>query len=153
MKTVLLVLFLVLPSVSFAAYQNPVVKSNTTLANGNVQIGFEFSGNAGEPVVIRSFIVQKGTTAQELRNWVDDIIKELDLVNTASKLAVLQPGQTVPRLARVEPAPTAKQIWLSKFHRYLSFKDSGVAAIASDLAAIKSDLEATYQAGYLDGQP
>lgn len=146
-------LVMLIPSISLAAYQNPMVKANTTLANGNVQITFEFNGNAGEPAVTRLFIVQKGTTAQELRNWVDDIIKELDLINAASKLAALQPGQTVPRLARVDPAPTAKQVWLSKFHRYISVKDAGITAIAADLATLKNDLEATYQTGYLDGQP
>lgn len=149
----ILTLVLLLPSVSFAAYQNPVVNANELLSNGYSKITFEFTGNAGEPAVTRVFMVHRNTTPQELRYWVDDIIKELDLIYAASKLADLQPGQIVRRLARVEPPPTAKQVWLSKLHRYLQAKDAGIAAMAAELAAIKDDLEATYQSGYYNGQP
>lgn len=140
---------LLFPSLSFAAYQNPTVLANDKLSNGTVKISFQFTGNAGEPIVRRDFIVSAGTTATTLRNWIADTIDELDLMYTAGTLAILQPGQTIPRLNRVPATPTAKQIWVEKLSRYLHVKDSGIVAAASDIAALKADLEATYQAGFI----
>lgn len=149
MPIVLLVLMLVFPSLTWAAYQNPTVVSNARQGNGTVLMTFAFTGNAGEPTITKGYVIQQSTTATALRNWIDDTIKELDLVHTAATLAILQPGQTVPRLAKTTPAPTAKQVWRDKFQRYLLVKDAGIVAMSADIAALKADLEATYQAGFL----
>ena len=152
MKTLIVVACLLLfPSLSFAAYQNPTVVSNARQSNGTVMITFAFAGNAGEPTVTRGYVVSQGTTATAVRNWIDDTIKELDLVRTAETLAALRPSQVVPRLARPADVPPAKRVWLQKLATYLQVKDAGIAAIAADVAALKADLEATYVSGYLGG--
>ena len=150
---ILLCALLLLPSISLAAYQNPTITANTKQADGSIRLTFRFTGNAGELVVNRDYQVNADTTATAVRNWVDDTIKELDFLQTAASLPSVQPGQTVTRLARTVPAPTAQQVWARKLHRYLTIKDSGLAgsALASDVAALKADLEATYQAGHLNG--
>lgn len=142
---------LLLPSISLAAYQNPTVVSNQRQANGSVMITFAFAGNAGEPTVTRGYVVSSGTTATAVRNWIDDTIKELDLVRTAETLPAIQPGQTVPRLARPADVTPANRVWLQKLATYLQVKDSGLTALAADIAALKADLEATYVTGYLGG--
>ncbi len=149
MIALFLSLLLFLPSVSFAAYQNPTVVSNERQGNGFPKIIFRFTGNAGEPTATRAFVVSSSTTATSLRNWIADTIDELDLMHTAGTLAILQPGQTVPRLNRTAVTPTAKQIWVEKLSRYLAVKDAGITAASTDLAAMKADLEATYQAGFI----
>ena len=145
-----LVFILSFPHIAQAAYQNPTVISNDPIANGFFRLGLLFSGNAGEPDVRKEFIVNETTTAVSFRNWVDETIKQLDNLRTAATLPALQVGQTVPRLARVAPVPTAKQIWRSKLSRYLEVKDAGITAAATELAAMKDDLETTYQAGFLE---
>lgn len=142
-------LILLIPSVSLAAYDNPTVLANERKGNGTVLITFAFTGNAGEPTVTRGYTVTLGTTAAAVRNWIDDTIKELDLVRTAETTPALQPGQTVPRLAKVPPVLSAKQIWNRKYSIYQRFQNSDIAALAADRATLKADLEATYQAGFL----
>ena len=144
---ILMCLLLLIPSISFAAYQNPTVVSNVRQANGTVLITFAFSGNAGEPTVARGYVVSSGTTATLVRNWIDDTIKELDLVRTAETLAALQPGQTVPKLARPPDVPPAQRVCAQKLSSYLRVKDAGITAMAAELAALKADIEATYVAG------
>lgn len=138
------------PSMGWGAYQSPTVVSNERQPTGFVRLGFLFTGDAGEPTVRREYTIGPSTTAAKLRNWVDETIQELEQLYTVSRLPSIQPGQTIPRLARVDPTPTGKQVWLEKFRRYLRVKDSGIVAVAGDLAALKADLEATYQPGYLD---
>lgn len=146
-----LIMLIFLPSMALAAYQNPIVVSNARQANGTVLITFAFAGNAGEPTVTRGYVVSSGTTATLVRNWIDETIKELDLVRTAETLAALRPGQTVTKLAKTPDVPPAQRVWLQKLSTYLQVKDSGLSAIAVDLAALKADLEATYVSGYLGG--
>lgn len=131
------------------AYQNPTVISNDPIAGGFSRIGLLFRGDAGEPDVRKDFSITESTTAQSFRNWVDETIRQLDGLRTAATLPALQVGQTITRLARTAPALTAKQTWQAKFSRYLEVKDGGITAAAAELAAMKSDLEATYQAGFL----
>ena len=151
MKRLLIACILsLIPAWALAAYQNPTVLENNRQADGGGVILFEFTGNAGEPTVQRRFVVQPNATVTSLRNWVDDTIAELNLLQTARTLPSLQPGQTVTRLARTTPTPTAKQVWLDKLRRYLDLKNSDITAAASAISALKADLEATYQAGYLD---
>ena len=149
MIALLLSFLLFVPSVGFAAYQNPTVIANERQANGFPRITFQFTGNAGEPTAVRSYVISASTTAAALRNWIADTIDELDLMHTAGTLSILQPGQTVPRLNRAVVTPTAKQIWVEKLSRYLAVKDAGITAASADLAALKADLEATYQAGFI----
>lgn len=150
MLAIFLVFLVLLPSIGQAAYQNPTIVQRDLQTNGSLYITFSFSGNAGEPTVRRVFVVTQSTTATSLRNWIDDNLQELDLIFTAENLPSLQLGQTVPRLARVQPTPTPKDVWNTKFDRYLRALNSGISAISSDMTALKADLEATYQAGFIN---
>lgn len=148
MIILLLSLFLMVPSLGWAAYQNPTITANTKQADGSIRLTFRFTGNAGELVVNRDYQVNADTTAVAVRNWVDDTIKELDFLQTAASLPSVQPGQTVTRLARTAPTPTACQVWTQKFFRYMGLKDSGLAGttLANNIATLKTDLESTYPA-------
>lgn len=138
-------------SVVQAAYQNPTVTGNDRQQNGSTKLTFQFTGNAGEPTVIRQYTVNPASTVAALRNWVDGVIAELDLMHTAANAAALQPGQVVPRLATVPPVPTAKQVWRGKIFRYdQACKSTFVGTVATACAALKSDIESTYAAGFLD---
>lgn len=148
MIILLLSLFLMVPSLGWAAYQNPTITANTKQADGSIRLTFRFTGNAGELVVNRDYQVNADTTAVAVRNWVDDTIKELDFLQTAASLPSVQPGQTVTRLARTAPTPTACQVWTQKFFRYMGLKDSGLAGttLANNITTLKTDLESTYPA-------
>lgn len=144
---------LIVPSVVQAAYQNPTVISNERLSVGSTKLIFRFNGNAGEPAVTREYMVGPNTTATILRNWVDATLDELNLMHTAATLPALQPGQTVPRLAPVAETPSAVEIWQRKVARYSRACTLGlIGAIATGCTTLKSDIETTYQAGFLDAQ-
>lgn len=140
---------LLVPSLGIAGYQNPTVIANDPIAEGDSRIRLQFTGNAGEPTAQRTLIIPDGTTNQSIRNMVDDLINQLDRKRTAATMPILQVGNTINRLAPAVPPPTAKEVWRGKLSRYMEVKDSGIAAAASELAAMKADLEATYQAGFL----
>ena len=154
MRGLLIAIILVLlPAWASAAYQNPVVIANERQQDGRTKLVFEFTGTAAEPVVRRPFIVLPSTTPTILRNWIDATLNELDLMHAAATLPSVQPGQTVPRLAPVPPTPTAKSVWRRKVEIYKQFAgNSFTGAIATALAALKADIEATYEAGFLLGE-
>ena len=153
MTIILALLALLVPSTVFANYGNPTVVSNQRQSNGNVLLTFAFTGDSGEPTVTRGYVVSSGTTATAVRHWIDDTIKELDLVRTAETLPAIQPGQTVTRLAKPTDIPTAAQVCARKLATYLRVKDSGITAAAADIAALKANIESTYVTGCLaEGQ-
>ena len=147
----LMLIVLLFPSAGFAAYNSATVVSNELKEDGRTRLVFRFTGNAGEPSVIREYFVNASSTATVLRNWVDGIINELNLMRSAATLPALQIGQTVTPLAPTAPAaPTAKQIWLGKVDRYNRFVGLGLTGTAAtDLAALLADINATYVTGYL----
>lgn len=153
MIILMFIVSLVVPTLAQAAYQNPTVISNERLSVGSTKLIFRFNGNAGEPAVTREYMVGPNTTATILRNWVDATLDELNLMHTAATLPALQPGQTVPRLAPVAVTPSAAEVWQRKVSRYSRACTVGLTgAIATDCTALKSDIESTYQAGFLDVQ-
>lgn len=150
---ILILVFLLVPAMADAAYQNPIVIDNERLPVGSTRLKFQFSGNAGEPVVIREYMVGPGTTATILRNWVDATLDELNLMHTAATLPALQPGQTVPRLAPVVPSASAKNVWQRKAANYAQFcTHSFTGSIETACTALKGDIESTYATGFLDAQ-
>lgn len=151
-KYLLMCVLILLPVGAWAAYQNPIIERNELQPNGMVKLFLLIRGNAGEPDVRAELLVRPGMTFTQGRYWADDKLNELDSARTASNAAQLQPGQTIPRLARPPVVPTAKEVWRKKFNAYMAVKDSGLAGatLASDLAAKKADLEATYATGFLD---
>lgn len=151
MRLLFVLAVLLMPSIAQATYQNPIVVSNERQPSGHTKLIFQFSGNAGEPVVVREYLVNPTSTASSLRNWVDGVISELNLMHTAASLPALQPGQTVPRLAPTTTAPTAKGVWRGKASMYNLVCGNGFAgALATACTTLKADIETTYQAGYLD---
>lgn len=153
MRYLLVALLCMLPLTVEAAYQNPTVIGNERLSVGSTKLIFRFNGDAGEPAVTREYMVGPATTATILRNWVDATLNELNLMHTAATLPALQPGQTVPRLAPVVPASSAKDVWQRKAATYAQFcTHSLTGAIATDCTTLKSDIESTYAAGFMDGQ-
>ncbi len=153
MYILLLMAAVLIPELAHATYQNPTVISNERLSSGSTKLIFRFNGNAGEPSVTREYMVGPATTATILRNWVDATLDELNLMHTAATLPSLQPGQVVPRLAPVAPSASAKDVWQRKVANYAQFcTRSFTGSIATDCTTMKSDIEATYQAGFLDAQ-
>jgi hypothetical protein len=152
MKVIFIVaVLLLIPTFGQAAYQNPTVERNEPTPYGATKLTFLFTGDAGEPVVRRDYTINAGSTATTLRNWIDATINELNLMRTTAVLPALQPGQVLPRLATVAPVPTAKQVWRSKVNTYNdACKSSFLGGVATACAALKLDIEATYQAGVLD---
>lgn len=149
MRYVLIMMMVLVPSVVLAAYQNPTVLSNERQGSGSVAVLFQFTGDAGEPIAQRTFVVQQATTLKALREWVKDTIDELDAIHAAATLPTLQAGQTVTKLNRVNPAKAAREAWFDTFSTYVRMKDAGIAAMASDLAVLKTWLENNYQSGYV----
>ena len=151
MTRLLLVLIVLLPSLSFAAYQNPTVSSYERDPNGTGKLILQFAGNAGEPIVVRAYSVTATSTLAVLRNWVDRTIAELDLTHTAASAPQLQPGQTINRLAPTPSSPSAKSVWRIKVQVYDQVcKSSFTGSIANDCATLKGDIESTYQSGFLN---
>lgn len=146
---ILICVVLVIPA--HAAYQNPTIIANNRTEDGTVKLTFRFTGNAGEPDVQRVFSVGPATTLTILRNWVDATINELDLMRTASTAPQVQVGQTITRLAPVAPTPSAKDVWQQNVANYRQFcTNSFTGGIVSDCDAIKTNIQNTYQAGFLD---
>lgn len=136
-------LFLV-PSLALSAYLDPVITSND-----GKRIVFEFAGDAGEATETLTYVVRPGTTKKAVREWVKDTLDELDGRLAAAKLPDFAVGQSVTRLNRTAAVRAAKEVWNDKLARYLYLQSSGITAAAGELAAMKADLEATYQAGFL----
>lgn len=151
MRIVLILALLLVPSISFAAYNSATVISNELKDDGRTRLVFRITGNAGEPAVTREYFVNSSSTATTLRNWVDSTLNELNLMRTVATLPALQTDQVVTPLAPTAPAaPTAKQIWLNKVSRYKEFAGMGLTGTAAtDLAALLADINATYITGYL----
>lgn len=139
----------IMPAIGYAAYQDPVVESVQKEPNGLVRINVLFSGNAGEPDVRMPFIIRPGMVYRDIRVWAKEIIDDLDNVRTIATAPEIQAGQTIPRANRITTPETAKQSWNRRLRDYLRVKDSGIAAASAELASMKADLEATYQAGHL----
>lgn len=136
---------------AFAAYQDPTIISNERQSSGTTKLIFRFNGDAGEPAVTREYAIGQDTTGPIIRNWIFNTINELNLMNTAATIPALQSGKTVPRLQPVPDNPSPKEMWLRKADVYDRLKDLGLTGqFATDLAALKADLQATYQTGYLD---
>ena len=145
-----IVAFCLFPVLAQAAYQDPVIEAVQVLPNGTTQVNLRFDGNAGEPPVQLSYVVRAGSNLRAAREWVKDVIDELDGVKTAAAIPGLQPGQTITRVARVNPARLAKQIWNEKYAIYERIQGSDVPALASVKATLKTWLDTNWQAGFLD---
>lgn len=151
MQFLRILILLLTPALAQAAYQDPTISSYERESNGTGKLLLRFTGNAGEPVVTRAYSVTSSSTLAGLRNWVDMTISELNLTHAAASLPALQPGQTILRLTPIAPSPTAKSVWRSKTQIFGQVCGNGfIGAVATACLALKTDIESTYQAGFLD---
>lgn len=127
-----------------------LISKSPYLTDGRVPIEVEFTGNAGETPVSQKYILGPSDTALTMRAWASQMAASLNSVKTfAGNLAVGQSISVTPIPPPSDPVPTAKDIWLEKARRYQRVADLGLAGqFATDLAALKADLEATYVTGY-----
>ena len=155
MRTLIAILSVVLlvPTLASAAYNRAEVLRNESLSSGTTKYTVRFTGNAGEEIVDREYVIGPTTTPANLRNWVDLVLNELNGTQSVRALLSLSPGTVIPRLAPVTPPTPAKDVWQRKVADYAQFcTRSFTGQIATDCATEKSDIEATYQAGFLDAQ-
>lgn len=143
----------VVPYSAQAAYQNPTKVSEQVLSDGSTQITLRFTGGNGEPTVERVLRLDVGMTPADVRRWVGRELARLDGQHTikAAVAALNGPITPLPTPPRPSLPPTAKQIWNKKYQAYVTYKDSGLGGqVSLDLAALKLDLEATYENGFLN---
>lgn len=125
-----------------------LVAKDPPLPDGRVQITVEFTGNAGEPAMRRQMHVGPSDTAQTIRRWCIEQAKNLaDVKTIADALTV---GQSINLTPIAPPEPTAEDVWRGKVSRYRAMAQLGLSGqAATDLAALKADIEATYVTAYL----
>lgn len=125
-----------------------IVLKDPPLPDGRVQITVAFTGNAGEPAMRRQIHVGPDDTGQSLRRWAIAQAKSLGDVKTiADSLTV---GQSINLTPIATPPATAEEVWRAKVARYQRMAGLGLTGqAATDLAALKADIEATYITAYL----
>ena len=124
-----------------------LVAKDPALPDGRTQIIVEFTG-AGEVTKRANYMVGSADTALSIRRWAIATAKSFaDVKTIADNLTV---GQSVNLGAIADPAPTAQQVWQVKVERYKALVGLGlVGQAATDLSALKADIEATYLSAYL----
>jgi len=126
----------------------PVLPKDSPYYDGRVFIVVEFTGNAGEPPRSLRYTVGAGDTLLSIRQWAIGVADNLN--KTKSIADALTVGQSINVAPIAQPAQTAEDIWKAKVQRYLRLSSVGwVGAMATDMAALKSNIESTYQPGYL----
>jgi len=125
-----------------------LVLKDPPLQDGRVQITVEFAGNAGEPTMRRQMYVGPADTTASIRRWCIEQAKNLaDVKTVADALTV---GQSINLTPITPPTPTAEEVWRAKVARYYRLAGLGLTGqAATDLAALKADIEATYVTAYL----
>lgn len=144
----------VTPAHVLAAYTTSTVESRAERPDGLVEFKIVFTGDSGEPNITKSYVLVPASTPQEsyrnLRLWVNSVINQLNQSRLAVNVAVLQPQQTIPALAPTPPVPPAKTAWREKVNSYDLICTKGFTGnVASECTALKSDIEATHQAGFV----
>lgn len=87
-------------------------------------------------------------TAQTIRRWCIEQARNLGDVKTVADALTI--GQSINLTPIAPPAATAEEVWRAKVARYNRMRDLGLTGqAATDLAALKADLESTYLTAYL----
>jgi len=107
-----------------------LIQKDAPMSDGRLRIVIRFTGNAGEPQRDREHYLDGATTALSLRQWC---IAEADRMGSGKTIA------------------TAKAVWEGKASRLQRAKDLGLTAAqaVTDQAALDTDVNATYVAGYI----
>jgi len=129
-----------------------LVRKDDPLDDGRVWITVAFTGNAGEPTVRQRYLVGPNDTGQSIRQWAIAIAENLGSTkNIADNLTVGQSVNLTPIPPPANPVPTAREVWQGKVGRYRVFAALGPwsGAMATALTALKTDIEGTYQDGFI----
>ncbi len=148
----LLFLLLIIPSVGQAAYldQGTILRYEQD-PNGSARLIVRFTGDAGEPIVDQAYAVTGGSSLQGLRRWIRANAEELNLKRTAGTAPQVAPSTVVQGLAAASPVAIAKTVWREKVESYRQHcTNSFTGSVATACTTLKTDIESTYQAGYLD---
>lgn len=154
MQKLFVVLFVVfmMPAVALASYDTATIKSLEPNQNspGTFRMTVVFSGNAGEPDVVKETVVDGSATPATVQAWAKAKVAELNSVDTAVKNPSLQPGRTINLNGGGSPGPTAFQVWQQKAYRLLRLKQLGVtnATAVTEVSALEKEVNDTYQPGY-----
>jgi len=145
---------LLVPTISHADYTTATVDSRQEQSNGLVKLMVRFTGNSGEREIVKPYEVVPASTAAEtyrnLRLWAESVVRQLNLSGVAVNTPVLQPGQAIPLLAPTPPATPAENTWRGKVAMYeLACTKGFLGSVATDCASLKSNIESTYKAGFL----
>lgn len=148
----LLLVILLAPSLASAAYlDSATVLRYEQDQNGAARLIMRFQGNAGEPIVDRPYQIASDSTVGGLREWVRGVATELNLARTAGTAPQVASGTVINGAARAAQVVTPRGIWRSKVLLYTELSGKGfIGALGTALDTLKADIEATYQAGYLD---
>jgi hypothetical protein len=132
-------------------YTTATVIENTDGQDGNPILLVEFTGDAGEAPKREYAPMAVIATALQLRQWVKAIFDALNSRRTLAKIAALQVGQVIAPANTAAPVPTAEEVWLEKARRLVRVTAIGLTAAqaVTDLAALKADVNGTYQSVYL----
>jgi hypothetical protein len=98
-----------------------------------------------------------GTTAAQLRDDVSrQIADENDAEAVGAVLAGISVGFNIPvtrPATPTPPAPTAQHVWLERAARLVRVKalvEAGASTLTDELAALATQVNADFQAGYFD---
>ena len=146
---------LIPPSLTSAAYpDSATVLGYEQDQNGSARLRMRFTGNAGEPIVDRYFSVGGSSPAEafsKLQQWIRSVVTELNLARTAGTHPSVSAGTVISGAAAPAPVVTPRALWRSKVLLYVELSSQGfTGALGTALEAMKTDIETTYQAGYLD---
>ncbi len=148
---ILLVLLMLFPSVSFASYTTATSQGKNQMSNGSVSVSVVFTGDAGEQPITRMFMISSDTMTQTaIEEWAGEQLANLNAIQNAAQLAIVQPNAVITTRTRPARAQTAKERWNADLEAYHRAKNAGIAAANADIAAMLADLESRYRTGFLD---
>lgn len=134
-------------------YTTATVSSVDPVADdGSRHVVVTFTGDAGEPAVQRDYALDENFTTQSVRQWVFGVLARLN--GRKSTAGSVTNGQIIPPLAPpAAPAQTAAQIWADKARRLARLRAMGTVtgALATAITALQTDVDSSYQAGFVDG--
>lgn len=136
-----------------AAYTTGTIIDNVAQEDGRTRLVVRFTGNAGEPPVIRATHIDGSTTGISLRRWA---IEQRDALNAARALAgapALQIGQVVDLSAITVNPPSAADLaraaWVARVERLARLIAMGpfpAGALTDEIAALRTAVNADFQA-------
>lgn len=155
MRYLLLLVFVLVPILAQAAYNEVTIVSNRVNDAGAREFQVQFRGNAGEPVVTRPYtVVSRGTAAEaytELRMWAHGVTNELTLQYLAGTASAVQPGQTITPLAPTAVVLTGCDLWQARYRLLRQFDGHGLTNVTfvAELATLRTWVNTNYTASCL----